>query len=67
MTYPSLYADGNLWPDRKVHLEPAVVEQLPALIGRDPRQMTVEQLNALGRFDPFVRWLPPRGQMWSTP
>jgi len=30
------------------HLEPAVVEQLLALIGRDPRQMTVPELNALG-------------------
>jgi hypothetical protein len=42
------YPNGNQRPDFHDHLEPAVVEQLPTLIGRDPRQMTVAALNALG-------------------
>jgi hypothetical protein len=45
VTRSRLYSNGNPQPE---HLEPAVVEQLPTLIGRDPRQMTVAELNALG-------------------
>jgi hypothetical protein len=49
MPQPGLYSNGNPRPDYpEAYLEPAVVEQLPTLIGRDPRQMTVAELNALG-------------------
>ena len=40
---------GNpLTDDPQAYLEPSVVEGMPMLIGRDPRTITVEQLNALG-------------------
>jgi hypothetical protein len=48
VTRLGLYSNGNSRPDIRAHLEPAVVEGLDALIGRDPRTITVEQLNALG-------------------
>jgi hypothetical protein len=48
MARPGLMPNGNPRPDYEAHLEPAVVEQLPALIGRDPRSMTPEQLESIG-------------------
>jgi hypothetical protein len=42
---PGLYPNGNPQPD---YLEPAIVEQLPALIGKDPRQLTLAELQGLG-------------------
>jgi hypothetical protein len=44
----ALFANGNPRPDCAAHLEPAIVEQVPALIGRDPRRLTVSELEALG-------------------
>jgi hypothetical protein len=48
MAHPGLFPNGNPRSDYVAHLEPAIVEQVPALIGRDPRRLTVEQLEALG-------------------
>jgi len=46
---PGLFSNGNPLPDdRQAYLEPSVAEGMPLLIGRDPRTITVEQLNALG-------------------
>jgi hypothetical protein len=49
MPRPGLYSNSNpLADDPQAYLEPSVVEGMPMLIGRDPRTITVEQLNALG-------------------
>jgi hypothetical protein len=48
MTRPALFANGNPRPDYAAQLEPAVVEQLPSLLGSDPRRLTVSELEALG-------------------
>jgi hypothetical protein len=46
---PSLFSNGNPRPDYPdAYLEASVVEGMPALIGRDPRTIPVEQLNAFG-------------------
>ena len=48
MARPGPYSNGNPRPDIRAHLKPAGVEGLDALIGRDPRQMTVAELNGIG-------------------
>jgi hypothetical protein len=48
MTRPALFPNGNPRSDYVAQLEPTIVEQLPALIGRDPRRMSMAQLEALG-------------------
>jgi hypothetical protein len=49
MARPGLFPNGNPRPDYpEAYLEPAVVEGMPAMIGRDPRTIPVEQLEALG-------------------
>jgi hypothetical protein len=48
MARPGLFPNGNPRPDIEAHLEPAIVEQLPTLIGRDPRRMSAAELTGLG-------------------
>jgi hypothetical protein len=45
---PGWFPNGNPKPDYEGHLEPAIVEDLPTLVGKDPRKMTVAELNGLG-------------------
>jgi hypothetical protein len=48
MVRPGLFPNGNPRADYAAHLEPAVVEQLPVMLGRDPGRLTVGQLEAMG-------------------
>jgi hypothetical protein len=48
MARPALFANGCPRLDYAAHLEPAIAEQFPALVGRDPRRLSVAQLEALG-------------------